>query len=125
MQENSWRRYRSTRRGFLRGIGVAAGALTLAPAIAACGGLKRNSRGSTVGSAGAGGPVKGGTLTSSLAIDVSNLDYAFAADGWSPLVIGNCVEPLLTVDSQGQPVGLLATNWENPDDHAYVFKLRQ
>jgi len=25
---------------------------------------------------------------------------------------------------QGLPTGLLATSWENPDDRAYVFKLR-
>jgi len=118
MEESYWMRQQPTRRRFLHGIGMAAGALTLAPAIAACRGSARQSSG------GAARPVRGGTLTSSLGSDVSNLDYAFSTDLSSRVIIANCVEPLLTVDTQGLPTGLLATSWENPDDHTYVFKLR-
>jgi len=115
-------RYQPTRRRFLRGMCMAAGALALAPAIAAC--RTSAKRGNPPGTGSAGRPVKGGTLTSSLVSDVSNLDHAFSTDSQSKVAIANCVEPLLTVDTQGQPTGLLAMSWENPDDHTYVLKLR-
>jgi len=103
---------------------VGAGALTLAPAIAAC--RAGGKRIGTASSAGPGRPVRGGTLTSSLQFDPQTLDYAsFGNDGQSKATIANCVEPLLTVDTEGQPAPLLATSWENPDDHTYLFKLRQ
>jgi len=122
MQAGNSPRQRSTRRAFIRGVAAAAGALTLAPVIAACRSGAAPRAGGTAGSA---RPIKGGTLTSSLAGDVNTLDYAFATDLFSNAMIANCVEPLLTVDTLGQPTGLLATSWENPDDHSYVFKLRQ
>jgi peptide/nickel transport system substrate-binding protein len=125
MEERYWTRYQPARRRFLRGIGIAAGALTLAPAIAACRGNARQSNGgNAAGSGSAARPVRGGTLTSSLDSDVVNLDYAFGNDIKTRVIIANCVEPLLTVDTQGQPTALLATSWENPDDRTYVFKLR-
>jgi len=125
VEESHWIRDNPTRRRFLHGIGMAAGALTLAPALAACrGDTKRGSGGSAAATGGADRPVRGGTLTSSLGSDPSGLDYAFNSDLFSKAIIANCVEPLLTVDAQGQPTGLLATSWENPDDHTYVFKLR-
>jgi len=131
MEESYWIHNRPTRRRFLRGIGIAAGALTLAPAIAACRGGARQGTGGNVrqvssgnGGGGAARPVRGGTLTSSLGTDVSILDYAYNFDLSSRAIIANCVEPLLAVDTQGQPTGLLATSWENPDDRTYVFKLR-
>ncbi|MGI8552261.1 MAG: ABC transporter substrate-binding protein, partial [Dehalococcoidia bacterium] len=124
----------------IRGAGIAVGIATLAPVIAACGGNKATNNGrapaTTVGAtgsvsagatkaAGAGPkPIKGGTLTASMFSDVSNLDYAFVNDVYSGFVLGNCVETLTTVDEQAQPKGLLATTWENPDDHTYIFKLR-
>jgi len=124
MEPNYRLLHRPTRRDFIRGIGVAAGALTLAPAIAAC--RAGGKRSGTASSAGPGRPVRGGTLTSSLNFDPQTLDYAsFGNDGPSKGIIADCVEPLLTVDLQGQPAPLLATSWENPDDHTYVFKLRQ
>jgi peptide/nickel transport system substrate-binding protein len=116
-------RPRPTRRRFLSGIGFAAGALALAPAIVACrASARRTGSGNISGSAAR--PVRGGTLVSNLLSDVNNLDYALATDSWSKVIIANCVEPLLTVDTQGQPTGLLATRWENPDDHTYLLKLR-
>jgi len=125
MEERYWIRSQPTRRRFLRGIGLAAGVLTLAPAIAACGGgAMRSNSGHAAGNQSAAQPVRGGTLTSSLNSDPSSLDYAVGFDFPSKAIIANCVEPLLTVDTQGQPAGLLATAWENPDDHTYVFKLR-
>jgi len=96
--------------------------VTLAPVIAAC--RASGGQGNAASSGSAARPVRGGTLTSSLNADVSSLDYAFDTDAVSKVIISNCVEPLLTVDAQGQPTGLLATSWENPDDHTYVFKLR-
>ncbi|MGI8552260.1 MAG: ABC transporter substrate-binding protein [Dehalococcoidia bacterium] len=143
---NYWTRNRRyTRRGFIRGAGFAAGVVTLAPVVAACGSnSNKNNTGSsssasgtaatTGGTAAAGAtkaaangpkPVKGGTLTIRSFSDVSVLDYAFNHDVYSGFVIGNCVEPLMTVDTQAQPKGLLATSVENPDDRTYVFKLRQ
>jgi len=125
MDESYWIRHRPTRRAFIRAAGVTAGALALAPAIAACrGNAKPSNRGNAAGSGSAARPVRGGTLTSSLNADVVNLDYALATDAPSRVIIANCVEPLLTLDSQGQPAPLLAMSWENPDDHTYVFKLR-
>jgi peptide/nickel transport system substrate-binding protein len=125
MHDSYWMRHRPTRRDFLRGIGMAAGALTLAPAIAACrGSAGRSGAGDTASGGSTARPVRGGTLTSSITSDVSNLDHAFATDNFSKAIIADCVEPLLTLDTQGQPTGLLATGWENPDDHTYVFKLR-
>jgi len=119
MEDSYWIRNQPTRRHFLRGIGLAAGALTLAPAIAACRTSAKPNSGSTAR------PVRGGTLTSSIGTEPASLDYAFAADiVFSEAIIANCVEPLLTVDPQGQPTGLLATNWENPDDRTYIFRLR-
>jgi len=104
---------------------MSAGALALGSAIAACrGSVKTRGAGNAAGSREGTRPVRGGTLTSSVNSDVSNLDYAYAGDPYSRVIIANCVEPLLTVDTQGQPMGLLATGWENPDDHTYVFKLR-
>jgi peptide/nickel transport system substrate-binding protein len=123
MDEIYWIRHRPARRDFIRAIGLAAGALTLAPVIAACRASGR--QGNAASSGGAAWPVRGGTLTSSLNADVSGLDYAFATDAPSKVIISNCVEALFTLDTQGQPTGLLATSWENPDDHTYVFKLRQ
>jgi len=106
-------------------MSVVAAALTFAPAIVACRtSAKRGSTGNVAGGGSAGRPVRGGTLTSSLNSDPNNLDYAFDTDADSKVIIADCVEPLLTVDTQGQPTGLLATSWENPDDHTYVFKLR-
>jgi len=125
MEQSYWLRCRPARRRFLRGVGIAAGALTLAPVIAACrGGARQSNGGNAESSDSAGRPVRGGTLTSSLDSDVSNLDYAFSNDIKTKVIIANCVEPLLTVDTQGLPTGLLATSWENPDDHTYLFKLR-
>jgi len=124
MRERYRLRHYPTRRDFIRGLGLAAGALALAPAIAACRGRAGSSANSLHGQS-AAGPVRGGMLTSSLQADGSNLDYAYSGDPWSKVIIANCVEPLLTLDTQGLPTGLLATNWENPDDHTYVFKLRQ
>jgi len=124
MQDSYWIRLRPTRRRFLRGIGVAAGALTLAPAIVACRTGAKRSASNATGKQSAAQPLRGGTLTSSMNSDVSDLDYAFTTSVFSKAIIANCVEPLLTVDTQGQPTGLLATSWENPDDHTYVFKLR-
>jgi peptide/nickel transport system substrate-binding protein len=125
MAESSRTRSKPTRRRFIRGAGIAAGALALAPAIAACrGSAGRRSGGNSASSGSAGRTVRGGTLTSSSITDVVTLDYAFNADAGGKATIANCVEPLLTVDTQGQPTGLLATNWENPDDHTYVLKLR-
>src|SRR5712692_1065098 len=98
MEVSYWTRSRLTRRGLLRGAGMAAGALTLAPAIAACrGSSAKQSGGTAVRDESALRPVKGGTLIGSIEIDVSNLDYAFAADGSSTAVIADCVEPLLAV----------------------------
>jgi len=122
MQTGNSPQQRSTRRAFIGGVAAAAGMLTLAPVIAACRSTAACRDG---GAASSARPIKGGTLTSSMSGDVSTLDYAFATDFYSNAMIGNCVEPLLTVDPQGQPAGLLATSWENPDDHTYVFKLRQ
>jgi peptide/nickel transport system substrate-binding protein len=125
MEESYWIRRWSTRRDFIHGIGAAAGALALAPAIAACRTTaKRSTAGNPATNGSAAQPVRGGTLTSSLGSDVSSLDYAFNTDGNSKVIIANCVEPLLTVNTRGQPAGLLATSWENPDDRTYVFKLR-
>jgi peptide/nickel transport system substrate-binding protein len=122
MEERYSIRYRPTRRRFMRAAAMAAGALTLAPGLAAC----RGSAGhSSQGTGSAARPVRGGTLTSSMGSDADNLDYASASAGpFNKVIIANCVEPLLTVDSHGQPTGLLATSWENPDDRTYVFKLR-
>src|SRR5712692_750768 len=125
MEKNYWTRSRATRRGFLRGIGIVAGALTLAPAIAACSSRgAKQSGGSAATVEATSKPVKGGTLISSTPTDISNLDYAFGGDLSGNAVIANCVEPLLKVDTQGRPIALLATSWENPDDHTYLFKLR-
>jgi len=101
---------------------MAAGALTLAPAIAACRTSAKPGNPASTGNAAR--PVRGGTLTSSLNQDVRNFDYAFDAEVTSKAIIANCVEPLLTVDTQGQPTALLAMSWENPDDRTYVFRLR-
>jgi len=110
---------RTTRRQFVGG-GAAVG---LGLFVAACGrgSAKQTKAGSSQSAA---PPTRGGTLTSSMAGDASNLDYALNVDPYSKVIIANCVEPLLTVDAKGQPVGLLATSWENPDDHTYVLKLR-
>jgi len=126
MEESYWRRARATRRDFIRGIGIAAGALALAPAIAAC--RTSDKRGGAAGNAAGTGPasrpVRGGTLTSSTVTEAANLDYAVSTDASSSAIIKNCVEPLLTVDTQGLPTGLLATSWENPDGRTYIFRLR-
>jgi len=126
MEESYWTRPRPTRRDFIRGSGIAAGALALAPVIVACRAPTRQSEAGNAGSSGsAARPVRGGTLTSSAVSDPSSLDYAsIGVDPIGHAIVANCVEPLLTVDTQGQPTGLLATSWENPDDHTYVFKLR-
>jgi peptide/nickel transport system substrate-binding protein len=142
MEPNYWTR-RYSRRGVIRGLGIAAGAAALAPVIAACGSSSKNNNTSSnksgaatsaAGTAAAGAtktaanapkPVKGGTLTVRSFSDVSILDYAFNHDVYSGFIIANCVETLLTVDTKAQPAPLLATSWENPDDHTYVFKLRQ
>jgi peptide/nickel transport system substrate-binding protein len=118
-----WPQGRLTRRESIRRFGMAAGALALLQALAAC----KSSRSTPSGASatGASHPVRGGTLTSSMNSDINTLDYAFATDFYSNAMIANCVEALLTVDTQGQPTGLLATSWENPDDHTYLFKLRQ
>jgi peptide/nickel transport system substrate-binding protein len=121
MEKTYWARHLSTRRAFVRGIGLAAGALTLAPVVAAC---RTSAKTNGAASGGAARPVRGGTLTSSMGSDADSLDYAFTTSVFSEAIIANCIEPLLTVDTKGQPVGLLATSWENPDDHTYVFKLR-
>jgi len=69
--------------------------------------------------------VRNGTLTSSLRSDGGGLDYALLLPGAAAgAIVANCVEPLLTVDTQGQPTGLLAASWENPDDRTYIFTLR-
>lgn len=95
-----WTQRPYTRRSFVRGIGMAAGALALAPAIAACrGSAKRGSASSAAGSAAR--PVRGGTLTSCLPGDVTTLDYASTINLLNEAIIGNCVEPLLTLDTQG------------------------
>lgn len=150
MQDNYWTRRRSTRRGFIRGLGLAAGAAAVAPVIAACGSSNNkntaskagSSGASTAGTAAAGSAaagaaagaaatanaakvVRGGTLTVRLFSDVSILDYAFNHDVYSGFIIQHCVEPLVALDKDAKPVGLLATGWENPDDHTYVFHLRQ
>lgn len=116
---------RSTRRRFLRRIGLAAGALALALAVVACGGSgTKHGAAEHAGTARATGPVRGGTLISSLPLDIVSLDYAAGGDIQSAAVVANCVEPLLTVDAQGQPAGLLAESWESPDGRTYIFKLR-
>jgi peptide/nickel transport system substrate-binding protein len=141
MEENYWTRRRCSRRGLIKGFGIAAGAAALAPVIAACGSSNKNNSISNAGKAATSGagaaahatqagttgpkPVRGGTLTLSSFSDVSNLDYAFTNDVYSGFILQNVVEPLLTVNTQAQPMGLLATSWENPDDHTYVFHLRQ
>ena len=48
MEENYWtKRRRYTRRGFIRGMGVAAGVVSLAPVIAACGSNSNNKKSTT------------------------------------------------------------------------------
>lgn len=124
MQRSRPGRRRYTRRGFVRGLGVAAGIFALAPALAACGSKSKASGSTASGEAGAR-PRRGGTLTVRSMGDVSNLDYASAADLVSKFVINQSVEALVSLDAQAQPRGLLAENWETPDDHTYIFKLRQ
>src|ERR1700740_2380412 len=112
MEEPYWSRYRPERRRFLRGIIAASAALSLAPVIAACrGGAATGGAGIAANGQSPARPVKGGTLTSSMSSDATNLDPALAFDVYSRVIIANCVEPLLTVDIQGQPAGLLATSW--------------
>ena len=63
MKESYWGiRYRLTRRGFLRGAGVAAGALTLGPAVAACGASRKQRSGGPASYQAGARPVKGGSL---------------------------------------------------------------
>jgi len=91
MDESHGVRHQPTRRRFLRGIGVTAGALALAPAIAACrGSATRRNSGDAGDSVGAARPVGGGTLTSAMSSDPSGLDYAFNGDPYSKVIIANC-----------------------------------
>jgi peptide/nickel transport system substrate-binding protein len=113
---------RLTRRALLRRAGLLTGAAAASPLILACSpGSKRSGTASTSASA---TPVRGGTLIVRIAAEVSNLDYAYRTDAYSGFVIGNCVETLVTLNPQAQPVGLLAASWENPDPQTYIFKLR-
>ena len=83
MDANYWTRARGiSRRGFLRGAGLAAGGALLA----ACGGTTKSSKkaSATAASKGASAkatstpqPVRGGTLTVRMPSDVSLFDYAY------------------------------------------------
>jgi acetyl esterase len=75
MEDSYWIQNQPTRRRFLRGIGLAAGALTLAPAIAAC-------RGSSNSSSGAGNAAGRASTarSSSAALHLADQPVAFHAN---------------------------------------------
>jgi peptide/nickel transport system substrate-binding protein len=116
------RRRPLTRRELLRRGGLLAAAAAAAPLAAAC---SANGRPGPATTPATRQPVRGGTLTVRLANDASLLDPTFSHDVYSNFVTLNCVETLLALSSQAQPVGLLAQSWENPDPQTYIFKLRQ
>lgn len=123
MDARFWQGRHYTRRGFIRGVGVAAGSLALAPAIVACG--NKSGGGASRAVSGASKPIRGGTLTVRMQSDVNGLDYATSMTIYSNFVIFQCVERLVTFDVKAQAQPSLAVRWETPDDQTYIFHLRQ
>ena len=138
MEPNYWTR-RTTRRGFIRGAGVAATVVTLAPSLAACGGSKKNARttGAATASVAAAGrtstaaasaaekPVRGGTLTMAMAADITSFDPAKIQDGYSNAASSNMVDALVRFDHDLKPQPGLATSWDvSSDATQFTFHLR-
>ncbi|MGI8552257.1 MAG: ABC transporter substrate-binding protein [Dehalococcoidia bacterium] len=160
MEENYWTRQRRySRRSIIRGAGLAAGIVTLAPVIAACGSSNKNNNAnkaattpsgvSTTTSAGtatstSGGTtatssvaagwkpspdeakaVRGGTLTLSIFADYINFDTTKTQDVYSNYMIGQVCEALVATTTDFKVAPVLAQSIETPDDHTYLFKLKQ
>ncbi len=71
------------------------------------------------------GPKQGGTLKTAVGIDPDTLDPAAQTTTTSQQIIDMIVEPLVTIDQQGNVKPLLATAWTaSPDGLAYTFTLR-
>jgi peptide/nickel transport system substrate-binding protein len=113
-----------SRRDLLRRSGIFAGATlaatTLGPLLAACGSSGTTSTG---GSAAAGAPVSGGTLTAALTGNPSSMDPAAAGIYTSLQVLDNIFNKLITMDEHGKFVGELAKSWTQSDDLTYTFDL--
>jgi peptide/nickel transport system substrate-binding protein len=100
--------------------GVALGASTLGPLLAACGGT---STAPSAAAGGAGKPVAGGTLTAALTGNPSSLDPPAADDYTSLQVLDNIFSKLITMDENGNFIGELATSWTQDDPVTYTFNL--
>lgn len=149
VEENYWqRRRRYTRRGFIRGMGLAAGVVTLAPVVAACGGGSNKNTssagnvssnaspagtaashaGAATGTAAAASnakPVKGGTLTLAVARDITTFDPVKSQDVYSDYAITNMTNALVHFNEKLQPVPSLVKSWDiSSDGTTYTFHLQ-
>ena len=71
-------------------------------------------------------PRRGGTLTVQLTSEQRVLNPAIQASTGVYVMASKIVEPLVDLDANGEPVGLLATSWEGtPDGLTVTFRLRQ
>ena len=71
-------------------------------------------------------PRKGGTFTVHYGAEQRMLNPSLQASTGVYIVGGKMQEPLVDLDANGQPVGVLAESWEAaPDGKTITFKLRQ
>ncbi|GAA2010083.1 ABC transporter substrate-binding protein [Nakamurella flavida] len=105
--------------------GAAVAATTLGPLLVACGagGTTASSGAGGASSAAAGEPVAGGTLTVALTGNPTTMDPASAGVYTSLQVIDNIFDKLLTMDENGELVGVLASSWKQDDPKTYTFDL--
>src|SRR5579875_2161620 len=141
-----------SRRTLLRSVVGAAGAAGIATILAACGSSSSSSSSSSAGSAVAttgsssgsgsstpsgsstqasssgssGTPKQGGTITFGRSGDADSLDpqHTIAAISWQTFT--NIYDPLVGLNMQVEPEGILAEKWEiSTDGTQYTFHLRQ
>lgn len=71
-------------------------------------------------------PQRGGTLTVQLTSEQRVLNPAIQASTGVYVMASKIVEPLVDLDAQGEPVGVLAESWESaPDGLTHIFRLRR
>jgi peptide/nickel transport system substrate-binding protein len=71
-------------------------------------------------------PKKGGIVTVHMGAEQRILNPALRASTGVYVITSKIMEPLVDLDAEGKPVGILATNWTTtPDGKTITFKLRE
>lgn len=71
-------------------------------------------------------PKKGGIVTVHMGAEQRILNPALRASTGVYVITSKIMEPLVDLDAEGKPVGVLATNWTTtPDGKTITFKLRE